>query len=131
MTDDEFLHAFDAGALPPAQFDHAAHLRAARALLLRAPFLEACARMRDGLRALARAAGRPALYHETVTVAFMSLVHARVATAPGADWQAFVAAHPELSDRALLRRHYRAATLAAPEARERFVLETLAPEVQA
>jgi hypothetical protein len=131
MTDDEFLQAFDAGALAPAQFDHAAHLRAARALLLRAPFLEACARMRDGLRALARTAGRPALYHETVTIAFMSLVHARVAAGPGEDWRAFVAAHPELSDRALLQRHYRAATLAAPAARERFVLETLAPGADA
>ena len=45
MTDDEFLHGFDAGALPPAQFDHAAHLRAARALLLRAPFAAPAAEM--------------------------------------------------------------------------------------
>ena len=122
MTDDQFVHAFESGALAPADFDHAAHLRVAFALLARRPFLEACIAMRDGLRALARRAGREGLYHETITIAFMSIVLDRMRTHPATDSHAFVALHPDLSDRMLLRRHYREATLQSPAARERFVL---------
>ena len=77
MTDQEFIDAFAAGRLDPAGFDHRAHLRAAFLLLRSKPFLEACIAMRDGLQALAGKIGKPDLYHETVTVAFMALVAAR------------------------------------------------------
>ena len=40
--------------------------------------------MRDGLRALARRAGREGLYHETITVAFMSIVLDRMRRASAA-----------------------------------------------
>src|ERR1700761_930573 len=102
MTDDDFADAFEAGAIAPPDFDHRAHLRAAFCLLRRAPFLEACIRMRDGLVALAARAGKPGLYHETITIAFMSLVMQRLAAAPAVGWTDFIAAHPELADRALL-----------------------------
>ncbi len=122
MNDDEFLAAFESGALAPAAFDHAAHLRTAFALLARRPFLEACIAMRDGLRTLARRAGREGLYHETITIAFMSIVLERMRQEPVADSIAFIARHPDLSDRDLLARYYRAATLQSAAARERFVL---------
>ena len=122
MTDDDLLLAFESGTLAPDAFDHASHLRVAFALLGRRPFLEACIAMREGLRALARRAGKEGLYHETITIAFMSLVLARVREGPAADGHAFVAAHPELSERGLLACHYRAATLQSVAARERFVL---------
>ena len=122
MTDDEFVHAFESGALAPAAFDHAAHLRVAFTLLARRPFLEACIAMRDGLRDIARRAGRPGLYHETITIAFMSIVLERMRREPAADSLAFIARHPELSERDLLARYYRPATLQSAAARERFVL---------
>ena len=122
MTDDEFLSAFESGATVPADFDHVAHLRTAFALLGRRPFLEACIAMRDGLRAIAARAGKPGLYHETITVAFMSIVLERLAARPGVSWADFIAANPDLMDRALLARHYRRDTLESARARARFVL---------
>jgi hypothetical protein len=73
MTDLDFIDSFTAGRLAPEGFDHRAHLRAACLLLRSHPFLEACMAMRDGLRVLAGKLGKPDLYHETVTVAFMAL----------------------------------------------------------
>jgi len=127
MTDDDFADAFEAGNLLPAEFDHRAHLRAAFCELRRRPFLEACIAMRDGLRDIARRAGRPRLYHETITVAFMSLVSQRLAQRPGLAWDEFVAAHPELSDRALLGTWYDRELLESELARATFVLPTARP----
>ena len=122
MTDDEFVAAFESGALAPSEFDHAAHLRVAFALLARRPFLEACIAMRDGLRVLARRAGREGLYHETITIAFMSIVLERMRREPASEATAFIGRHPDLSEPDLLARYYRPTTLQSAAARERFVL---------
>jgi hypothetical protein len=121
MDDQKFIDAFTAGQLPTASFDHRAHLRAAYLLLRDRPFLEACMAMRDGLQSLAGKLGKPDLYHETVTVAFMALVAER---APGAaaDWDAFIARHPELCGRGLLDRYYSEALLGSGAARTTFAL---------
>jgi hypothetical protein len=121
MTDREFIDAFAAGQLLPAGFDHRAHLRAAFLLLRDRPFLEACMAMRDGLQALAGKLGKPDLYHETVTVAFMALVAERSTSMDG-DWDAFIARHPELCGRGLLDRYYSAALLGSGAARTTFAL---------
>ena len=71
MSDQDFIDAFTAGRLAPAGFDHRAHLRAAFLLLRSRPFLEACMAIRDGLHSLAAKLGKPDLYHESVTLAFM------------------------------------------------------------
>jgi len=119
MTDQEFTDAFAAGRLDPAAFDHRAHLRAAFLLLRSVPFLEACIAMRDGLQALADKIGKPDLYHETVTVAFMALVAER---APEKDWADFIARHPELCERGLLDGWYSKERLASNAARTRFTM---------
>ena len=126
MTDDHFVEAFELGNLLPADFDHRAHLRAAYCLARRRPFLEACIAMRDGVRGIAGRAGRPGLYHETITVAFMSIVAQRLAADPGVAWDDFAAAHPDLSDRALLGRWYSREALDSPQARVQFVLPDVA-----
>lgn len=123
MTDQEFIAAFAAGRLAPAGFDHRAHLRAAFLLMRSRPFLEACIAMRDGLQALAGKLGKPDLYHETVTVAFMALVAERASGAD--DWDGFIAAHPELCRRGLLDSYYSAALLASGAARKTFVMPDL------
>ena len=122
MTDDDFADAFETGNLLPAEFDHVAHLRTAFCLVRRRPFLEACIAMRDGLRDIARRAGRPGLYHETITVAFMSIVAQRVADGPDIAWNDFVATHPDLMERTLLSRWYTRETLESDAARARFVM---------
>ncbi len=121
MQDTDFIARFTSGELPPAGFDHESHLRAACLLLRDRPFLEACIAMRDGLGSIARQAGRPQLYHETLTVAFMAIVADRMTGCVG-DWRALVATHPDLFDRALLGTHYSPERLASPEARRTFLL---------
>jgi len=122
MTDTEFLAAFEAATLPPQAFDHPAHLRAACLYLASRPFLEACIAMRDSLRRYAAHIGKAGLYHETITVAFMSVVAERRAAAPGLSWQALLERHPELCERGLLERYYEPARLASEAARARLVL---------
>jgi hypothetical protein len=119
MTDQEFIDTFTAGQLEPAGFDHRAHLRAAFLLLQRTPFLEACIAMRDGLQALAARLGKPDLYHETVTVAFMALVAERM---PARDWNSFIARHPELCERGLLDGYYSKTLLVSGAARKTFAM---------
>lgn len=121
MTDQEFIGAFTAGQLAPAGFDHRAHLRAAFLLVRARPFLEACVAMRDGLQALAAKLGKPDLYHETVTVAFMALVAQRASLEAG-DWESFIARHPELCERGLLDAYYSKALLASGAARTTFAM---------
>ena len=122
MTDDDFTDAFEMGNIAPADFDHRAHLRAAFCLLRRRPFLDACIAMRDGVQGIALRAGRPGLYHETITIAFMSIVAQRLASLPGVARDAFFAVQPDLLDRALLGRWYARETLESPLARTQFVL---------
>ena len=127
MTDPEFLAAFEAATLPPQAFDHRAHLRAACLYLAGRPFHEACIAMRDSLRRYAAHIGKAGLYHETITVAFMSVLAEHMAAAPGLSWQALLERHPELCDRGLLARYYEPGRLASAAARARFVLNERVP----
>ncbi|MFC5548109.1 hypothetical protein [Massilia aerilata] len=125
MTDQDFIDAFAAGRLAPEGFDHRAHLRAAFLLLRSRPFLEACIAMRDGLQALAGKLGKPDLYHETVTVAFMALVAER---GTEGDWDGFIGQHPELCRLGLLDGWYSKALLASGAARKTFAMPDLMGE---
>jgi hypothetical protein len=77
--------------------------------------------MRDGLQALAGKLGKPDLYHETVTVAFMALVAERMAAEPGG-WDSFIAQHPALCERGLLDAYYSKTLLASGAARTAFAM---------
>ncbi|MBV8465732.1 MAG: hypothetical protein JO218_07275 [Burkholderiales bacterium] len=122
MTDADFLTQFDNGSLPAAAFDHHAHLRMAVLYLQSRPFLEACIDMRDGLQRFAARVGKAGLYHETITVAFMSVVNEALADLPDADWATLIETRPELCDRRLLARLYGETRLNSDLARGRFVL---------
>ena len=68
------LRDFEAGRLDPAGFRHRDHVRLGYELLSRYSLGDAINRFSSGLRLLAARAGRPQLYHETITVAFLALV---------------------------------------------------------
>jgi hypothetical protein len=123
MTDEEFLTAFERCTLPRVLWTHAAHVRMAWLYLGRLPVGDALDRVRDGIRRY-NAANHSDGYHETITVACVALVRARMATAgAGEDFDGFRARNPDLFDRtiALLHRHYDPATLSSAVARHRFV----------
>ena len=122
MNDDTFLTALEDGSLPPAAFDHPAHVRAAYLYLRRLGFLPGMAAFRSALHAFADRLGVSDKYNETVTMAFLVLIHERMADGPSSDWPTFAAAHQDLFDRKLLLRYYRPSTLQSDRARRIFIL---------
>lgn len=129
MQNTNFLTSFENGHLAPADFDHASHIRAAVLLLQSRPFLEACIAMREGLRQVAAKAGKPQLYHETITVAFMAIVAGRLADgAP--DWQTLIANERDLFDRALLGSYYTPELLGSDKARSHFLMPNRVPTME-
>jgi uncharacterized glyoxalase superfamily protein PhnB len=123
LSDAEFLQQFDAGTLDLDAFDHEAHVRAAWLCLRAAPFREAVARLRRGLKRLAISAGQPQRYHETITVAYARLIHKQMRLLNDPSWQEFTAQSPDLlgPDLAAVRALYGQEALDAPESRKTFV----------
>ena len=74
LTDAEFLAAFHACSLPPACFRHADHLRLAWLHIHRHPLNAAIDNVRNCIRVYATHLGRPKLYHDTITIAWVRLL---------------------------------------------------------
>ena len=126
--DDEttrLVRRFEDGTLP--DFPHEAHVRVGWAYASTRPLLEAVACMGDGIRRMAASQGAPDKYHETITWAFMFLIHERVARARidghvDDAWDAFARANADLFERKLLGRYYSPEALGSAVARRTFVL---------
>jgi hypothetical protein len=129
LTDDDFVRSFEDGSLPNAAFHHRDHVRLAWLYLRRHPPLEALARFADGLRRFATANGHPGLYHETITWAYLLLIHERMARGGAPTWEEFAAGNPDLLTwkPSILDRYYRPETLGSELARRVFVM----PDCQA
>jgi len=125
MTDEELVSCFEDGTVPPGGFHHAEHVRVAWWYARRHPWLVALDRFRVALRRFAEAQGKPGLYHETITTAFVVLVVERL-DGDGADldWESFAACNADLLvwKPSILDRYYRPETLASDRARRLFVL---------
>lgn len=120
--DRAFAAAFDEGTLQ--EFHHADHVRLAWIYLLRDPLLEALERYVAGIRRFAAANGKPDLYHETVTWAYLLLIHERLErTGREVPWERFAAANRDLLTwkGGILERWYRPETLASEVAKRVFV----------
>lgn len=128
MRDDELLAHFEDASLPAHQFHHRDHVHVAWLYLERLPVLAALDRFSAGLRAFAAANGKPGLYHETITWAFVFLIQERRqragAEASGESWEEFAARNADLLTwkPSILDRYYRKETLASDCARRAFVL---------
>ena len=75
-----------------------------------------------GLKKLAANGGRPEVYHDTITVAFLALVAERRALSGQTNWAGFIAAHQDLLDKNCLERWYDRARLRSEIARKSFIL---------
>jgi hypothetical protein len=118
----EELRALETGALDPAKFPHAEHVRLAYEMLSRYSFGEAVVRFSRGLQLLAAKAGRPQVYHETITVAFLALINERRARGGAQSWGEFKADNSDLFDKRCLEKWYSAEQLASDLARRTFCL---------
>lgn len=114
--------------LPPAQFSHRNHVRAAWQCLREQPLPEAAERFAGLLQGYVTHLNAQDKYHHTLTLAFMHLIHARMGDTATGEWDAFAAANTDLfSDaKALVGRHYSAPLLASDRARRSFVEPDLA-----
>lgn len=124
MTDRELVDAFEACTLPPDEFHHREHVRVAWTYLASMPLMDALQRFTTSLRRFATAAGSPQRYHETITWAYLLLVHERIERHGGTDWESFSKANPDLLSwsPSVLDRYYRAETLASDLAKRVFVM---------
>ena len=114
--------AFEGCTLPPSEFHHRQHLQVAWWLLRAGPPLAAMERFVASLRRYAAHIGKPEVYHETITWAYLLLVNERLERGGRArGWDEFERAHPELFERELLARYWAPATLDSPLARRCFV----------
>ena len=118
---DELL-ALETGTLDPATFPHREHVRLGYEMLGRYSFGEAVARFSRGLRLLAAKAGRPEVYHETITVAFLALISERRAETKQDNWSEFKAINSDLLDKRCLERWYEVEQLSSDLARQTFCL---------
>jgi hypothetical protein len=125
MTDDEFAEAFEGLTLPVSAFRHADHVRLAWIYLRRLSLPAAMERYADRLRAFATHIGKPALYHETITYAFLMLINERMGDGlPHETWPEFQARNPDLlrGVRPALSRFYSEERLASARSRAAFVM---------
>ncbi len=129
MTDEEFLAAFETCRLPEADWTHAAHVRMAWLSLRKGPFDQVLPRVRAGIQRYNATLQKLLAYHETITRAFLRLVHQRMsADGAGQTFDAFCRQNPDLLQGvSVLLRHYRRETLFSPQARAQFVLPDLEP----
>ena len=116
------LARFMRGEIPAAAFPHREHLRMAFEMLKRHDFPETLLHYSRTLRAMAEKAGRPQAFHQTVTIAFLSLIAERMECGGAADFAAFARANPDLLEKSALERWYRPERLASAAARRTFLL---------
>lgn len=121
MNDREFVEALEACTLPSELFDHREHVRLAWLYLREQPLLEAMPRFITSLKRYAGSLGASGKYHETITYAFMFLIHERMQRTPADSFEEFAAASHDLFG-PILKLYYRAETLASDLARSTFVM---------
>lgn len=124
MTDDEWIEHFESCTLPNDSFHHADHVKMAFLYLQRYPPLEALGRFSSTLARFATASGKPNLYNETITWAFLLLIRERLARANYTQtWVQFAANNKDLLrwDDNILKKYYHPETLTSALAKSTFI----------
>jgi len=118
------IEAFENGVVRTDGFHHRDHVHLVWAYLRTMPLLEALRRFTEALRRFAARAGKPGLYHETITFAYVILVNERMQRTPGVSWDEFCRLHPDLLSwhPSILECDYRPETLGSELARRVFLL---------
>jgi len=131
LTDDELLEQFEKCTLPISAFHHEDHVRLAFLYLRKYPALEALRRFSDSLTRFAGTIGKPGLYNETITWAFVLLIRERMARAGSQQgWEEFAAKNVDLLNwkENILKKYYREETLVSELAKSTFLFpDRLAP----
>jgi len=124
MNDDEFMASFEDCGLANQSFHHSDHVKMGFLYLHRYPALEALQRFSAALARFATANGKPNLYNETITWAFLLLIRERMARAESSQtWPEFAASNTDLLNWKdnILKKYYREETLSSDLARTIFL----------
>jgi hypothetical protein len=126
--DRDFLRSFEAAAVAPSDFNHAAHVRLAYVYLCDHAVDESAERMKNALLTFLRHNGiSEGKFHETLTRAWVMAVDHFMTRSQGADSASgFMSQNPQLLDSKIMLSHYSAEVLFSDSARASFV----PPDVQ-
>lgn len=126
--DARFLQEFEDGVLEKSAFKHRDHVRLAWVLLSVCDADEASERVGRGIRAFAARHGASGLFHVTVTEAWMRVVAGAMAadaatptTRAAANFDEWIAGHPDLLDASLLARYFSDDVLKSPAAKQAWI----------
>jgi hypothetical protein len=122
--DDELLGQFEDSSLPLETLRHSVHIQIAFLYLSKYPVLDVLGRFPAALTRYAEAHGKAGLYHETITWAYILLIHERMKRVGQAQsWSEFQTANPDLMTwtSSILKQYYRDETLSSELARKIFV----------
>ena len=125
LAAESLIPDFEACRIDPEAFDHRAHLKLAWLYLDDRPLWAAAEALTEGLKRLTRTLGAEDKYHETITWAYVLLIHDRRARlGDGHAWSEFEATNPDLfcTKPSALATYYRAETLNSELARRTFVM---------
>ena len=126
LDDSTFMARFEDQTLPFEMWNYRAHIKVAYRYLMEHTFDEALVRMRRGVQAYNAAHNIPdgltMGYHETVTQAWLHLVHLTMQVQGTADTaDAFYDAQPQLGQKKALRFFYSPDRVMSLEAKHQFV----------
>jgi len=130
--DDAFLKAFEDCTLPFEQWKHRAHIKVAYLYLRQLPYAQALDKIRTNIQRYNAATNTPESlergYHETMTQAWMRLVHFTLCEyGPAASADEFLEAQEHLLNKKALRFFYSRDQLISWRAKAEFVEPDLTP----
>lgn len=126
--DSLYRQAFEDGAIPPAMFNHRAHLRLAYVYLCEGSAAEATDKMRSAIQDFLRSNSvDQSKYHETLTASWIHAVRHFIELAPTVgSFAELLEVDGRLLDKSIMLTHYTAERLFSDDARAHF----LAPDLQ-
>jgi hypothetical protein len=118
----EELRRFARGDIDAASFTHREHVRMAFEMLRRHDFVETALHFSHAVRIMAARAGHAQVFHQTITIAFLSLIAERMELGRQLDFESFALANPDVFEKNVLNRWYCPERLSTKAARQTFLL---------
>lgn len=132
MNDVEFMQKFEDCTLPTDYFNHRGHVKMAWLYLKRYALLEALAKFCDALKRFAGSLGKSNLYHETITFAYIFLIHERIQRSDeNQSWEEFASLNADLLNwnDGVMKSYYSEEILKSDRARKIFLFPDKLPHV--
>jgi hypothetical protein len=129
-SDDALIRQFEDCSLPLDRFRHSVHIQIAFLYLCKYSVLDVLGRFPAALARYAEAHGKTGLYHETITWAYILLIHERIRRAGhGQSWEEFATGNADLMtwSGTILMQYYRDETLHSELARKIFLFPDKTP----